>query len=593
METLFAFESTDGVATPKPLDRECTGVHTMQMSTSAISGPRRSSDAAVPTRRRASDATAAERRRARRRAAASARTRPPAPARVNSSRSGASSDDVLSIEPPSLGSSMGAPRTPTMAWFTRVPRTSSATTVEPAARAVTSPAFGAKNEPQLPKMPDVCFEAAIGSEASVEADDEEGKPLVRGIGARIARALLLGDGRDVRRAHICGDLDLHASPSAGGPDIGFRNVAMMLSSLLPHEQVGDSLRAAGVFDAPAPKEVARLVEAAWKRGYDPRGAASFDNKLTGKWIGAVEVAVLLHSLGLRARVKAFDNRSAIARKRFLDWVFAYFESSSGGANVLVHGTGRGDGGNRRCVAPLFLQWEGHSVTVCGAERTRKGETRILVLDPAAPAADALRGRNLPAKLFLVRRGENHPQLQAPRLQVVFLDQSPLLNEPAFHEMPDTRKISKIFDLRMTSFVLNNGKKRTSVRSDKHVVPPGKRINEDVTSHRERSDTNSSYLQAVAVAEKDETDERAEQRKVGELLSGRIESWRAEAAPPKPVKKVSEQKPPAREKIVKGAESGRRAFRNHNNSKPEKMKKQSKLQTWFCFWVPFFTGYDPE
>lgn len=528
---------------PNQLDLQCGDIRTVKMSTSTVSRCTSFSSPAV----------------------AAARSCPPAPARTNSSRSAASCDAVVSIEPLSIGSSTAAPRTASQSWLARhLLRSSSATTVMATPPrtppSTTTPFFGEKEKAAViaSHAPAVCFEAAVNFDESTEEKD---LPFVRSIGARIARALISNSGHDVRRAHLCGDLDFFASHTAAGPDIAARNVAMMLSSLLGHEKVGDALRAAGVFDAPNPAEVARLVQAACARGYDSCEPEALGHNVTGKGLTSVQVAMLLHGVGIRAHVKSFDNTSGIARKRFLDWVLSYFESMSGGVNALTGESTKKTGG--RCVAPIFLQWEGHSVTVCGAERTHKGETRILVLDPAAPAADAVCEGELPTDLFCLRRGESHQQLQAPtRLQVVFLDQSPLLSEPKHSDMAFS----------------NN-------------MQPKKRVHDDSASYRERRDTNSSSLPLGGVEGLAAT--REEQQMVGEALAQCIESWRGEAAPPQPVVKAPEPVTAGPAKIVKGAESGRRARHHHNAKQKRTQKRRSKMNSWFCFWVPFFTGYQSQ
>ncbi|KAK3267638.1 hypothetical protein CYMTET_23821 [Cymbomonas tetramitiformis] len=53
------------------------------------------------------------------------------------------------------------------------------------------------------------------------------------------------------------------------------------------------------------------LERAWQAGFDRDGAAHFGGKIAGskKWIGATEVAALLRSFGLRARVVDFSTKS--------------------------------------------------------------------------------------------------------------------------------------------------------------------------------------------------------------------------------------------------------------------------------------------
>ena len=70
------------------------------------------------------------------------------------------------------------------------------------------------------------------------------------------------------------------------------------------------------------------------------------------------------------------------------------------------------------VGPLYLQHQGHSRTIVGAERTAAGETVLLVLDPATPAHTVeQRLAHGATRPFVVRAGD----LRHAQYQVLFVD----------------------------------------------------------------------------------------------------------------------------------------------------------------------------
>jgi Peptidase family C78 len=77
--------------------------------------------------------------------------------------------------------------------------------------------------------------------------------------------------------------------------------------------------------------------------------------------------------------------------------------------------------SNRGLLPLYLQWEGHSVTVIGVEQTSTGTVNLLVLNPSqkGPAiATALRNSNsnlAPLRLPLARLRHKDTQVLLPSL----------------------------------------------------------------------------------------------------------------------------------------------------------------------------------
>lgn len=234
---------------------------------------------------------------------------------------------------------------------------------------------------------------------------------------------------------------------------GFRNMQMVLSALLPrmradhryfsmdNGQTGPrQRRGSGGGSGGVNRRVPTLyhlqsyLEHSWSDGFDPRGARHFGHRIRGRtgrssWIGAVEVSSLLSYFGVDSAVVQFI-QTPKSRALLGDFVRSYFErkvgydgcyaccsalsfgptamktvsplSSTQVASELMQfaamrksaGDGNSDVAVECCrcpVPPLYLQWEGHSVTVVGCSEqkgfsnfgggVRGGSYDLLVFDP--------------------------------------------------------------------------------------------------------------------------------------------------------------------------------------------------------------------
>ncbi|KAJ3346537.1 hypothetical protein HDU83_002897 [Entophlyctis luteolus] len=111
------------------------------------------------------------------------------------------------------------------------------------------------------------------------------------------------------------------------------------------------------------RTIQRLVERAWRLGFDPDGAQQLRHSLVGsrKHIGAGEVYALFHSLGVKVLVSDFVR----CPHRMIDYFEDYFTRCQSSANRL----------------PLYLQYQGHSICVTGLRRLNAGRI-IVAIDPA-------------------------------------------------------------------------------------------------------------------------------------------------------------------------------------------------------------------
>jgi hypothetical protein len=258
---------------------------------------------------------------------------------------------------------------------------------------------------------------------------------------------------------------------------GFRNLQMMMTALVPilppdhtyfqDANGGDGRRdQAGSFAISSLRQIQQLLEELWKAGWDTTGAQHFQYRIVGKQsrIGAVEVSSALSFRGVDNVVVQFI-KCAESRRQLGPFCWAYFNRRSGCSTcrsgfVTTSGThsnnmssqaiaerllasntnSAGAAGGVSCscsILPLYLQWEGHSVTIMGVERqmnggssssgSEVGKMNLLVLDPIQDGTkleQALsRGNLAPARLPCKR-------LQAKDCQIVLCTSRPL----SFYEM---------------------------------------------------------------------------------------------------------------------------------------------------------------
>ena len=183
---------------------------------------------------------------------------------------------------------------------------------------------------------------------------------------------------------------------------GFRNTQMILSSILsdlPSDHL--LLRNVESKTIPSIEELQTFMELAWKDGFDPTGCKHFKGKIIGKQskVGAMEISSVLSFLRLDCAVVQFivcdESRSLLG-----PFVWEYFLRRNGCqscsicrtepsscvslARDLLEWTGKGPNyANETChhpVQPLYLQWEGHSVTIVGIERC-EAAYNLIVFDP--------------------------------------------------------------------------------------------------------------------------------------------------------------------------------------------------------------------
>lgn len=268
---------------------------------------------------------------------------------------------------------------------------------------------------------------------------------------RILRAYRFLELRGPRKTHLCGEIDLFYSARANpGWEVTYNLVTSLVSNLLLDKASGEALHKSGIFDPPEREEICKRIEKAWRRGYNPEGAEKHGRRLVGKcaYIGTPEITAFLVSVGVGARERAFDTDNSWSRRAFFVWVYSHFQTACSDAGGCAMHTGRKLGRKRSdgaVIPPLLVQWSGHVVLVVGAERSRKGEICLIVLEPTADFIDKLKYRSVKARMGASRRAENHPTwAESNEFHVIYIDKNE--HDP----VTTTTKVDEITPVRTSS-----------------------------------------------------------------------------------------------------------------------------------------------
>lgn len=263
---------------------------------------------------------------------------------------------------------------------------------------------------------------------------------------------------------------------------GYRNVQMLMSCLLPYMDPVLHPYCALVGDAKVPSllRIQEQLEMAWSSGFDPAGAQHFNNSLanTQKKIGAIEVLSLLNYWYIDATAIQFSGHHK-RQKLIFPFIYYYFttrggtvfpgqcdnESQNNSSNTnseswkqsmkifkllkqrdykkdlaSTSSLSSGDDNDlasnchsNNFVQPLYLQWEGHSITIVGIEKKNVVQCpfyNLILFDPNvnlnAPATSKNKKNANPARDLLKRMTVN-PISLIGRLdaQIILTSSTPL------------------------------------------------------------------------------------------------------------------------------------------------------------------------
>jgi hypothetical protein len=154
---------------------------------------------------------------------------------------------------------------------------------------------------------------------------------------------------------------------------------------------------------PTLTQIQQAIEQSWKEGFDPRGAQHYRSKIVGKscWIGAAEVASVMSYWGQDATVIQFikcrESRALLPKfvkeyflkklgKEGCPFCSVDMRSEASSKELLQFASMTEDVHiESACdcpLLPLYLQWEGHSVSIVGIETVLpSNDLHFLVFDP--------------------------------------------------------------------------------------------------------------------------------------------------------------------------------------------------------------------
>ncbi|XP_055334265.1 zinc finger-containing ubiquitin peptidase 1-like [Paramacrobiotus metropolitanus] len=139
---------------------------------------------------------------------------------------------------------------------------------------------------------------------------------------------------------------------------GYRNAQMLISSLLKWPAVQSRLmEELGGNYIPSIRHLQFLIHQAWERGFDFFAATELEHNVveTSKWIGTTEIQALFHSMRIDCVIRDFG--SVIGATDVQDQLFTFVQEYF--ATEATKGF----------VAPMYIQYSGHSRTIIGLEVT--------------------------------------------------------------------------------------------------------------------------------------------------------------------------------------------------------------------------------
>jgi Peptidase family C78 len=233
---------------------------------------------------------------------------------------------------------------------------------------------------------------------------------------------------------------------------GFRNLQMMLGSVLSllssthsyfQQESTAQTKDDGYICIPSLMKLQRTIEQCWANGFDANGASHYNHSIVGSsdQIGTMEVSHCLTFVGIDNVVIQFmacpESRSQLAPfcKAYFSKACAsacpYCSSSTSPpdsraiAKQLLETISAGSSsvGTAPCqcpTLPLYLQWEGHSVSIIGVE-SQNGRydniKHVLVLDPSVSGSNLkkalLHGDIKPLRLAVAKLEKKDCQIILP------------------------------------------------------------------------------------------------------------------------------------------------------------------------------------
>ncbi|KAH7831071.1 uncharacterized protein MONOS_15946 [Monocercomonoides exilis] len=230
------------------------------------------------------------------------------------------------------------------------------------------------------------------------------------------------------------------------------------------------------------------IEEAWKRGFDPEGAAYYKGKLVGskKFIGAVEVYTFLSSLRISAKIVECQSSSDAAFKWLLDYFDRQGDASDeadrkthhkGGApfeKAEMHSSSTASSSTspsstlstslssssssssslpqsstdsslilqETFCSPVFFQMEGHSKTVIGVDRCSVENVALLMLDPST-STQYMKLPEIGKTINSLRHSKERFKKYGKKLQMLFVDSLTPLSDEVMEVRKTPRAIARL------------------------------------------------------------------------------------------------------------------------------------------------------
>lgn len=218
-------------------------------------------------------------------------------------------------------------------------------------------------------------------------DNDSGESCTRGIIPQLHHRYEMGVS-GTKAAWLAIDTDHYASTVGdAGWGCGYRNLQMLVSALLRIDVYRPVMFTVGE-KVPSIPRIQQFIESAWTSGFDRPGSEQLGCKLvnTRKWIGATEIAAVLRSLQMRAKIIDFHQATGCdgTHPEMFSWIKRYF---SYGINSTVLPAAGSSVLRQTSVPPLYLQHQGHSRLVIGVEEHsgKDGGLYLLLFDPSHSA----------------------------------------------------------------------------------------------------------------------------------------------------------------------------------------------------------------
>ncbi|KAG5999292.1 hypothetical protein E4U54_001939, partial [Claviceps lovelessii] len=204
---------------------------------------------------------------------------------------------------------------------------------------------------------------------------------------------------------------------------GYRNIQCLISYIISTRSSGCEIFGN---DIPSVFQIQDLIERAWDMGFNSNGRLETGGiRGTRKYIGTPEAQALFNSVSIPCSVKAVrGSKNEKPYQELLNEIEAYFEQAGGSEDhTKIRSTD---------LPPIYLQFQGHSLTVVGFEKNMENKYYLYVFDPSIRNPQAIkknsrndRSENNWAKIQSVirpyRRGEAYFS-KHDKFELLFLQQ---------------------------------------------------------------------------------------------------------------------------------------------------------------------------